>query len=91
MVFPLGGSLRMPASWFAKLTQSGVDIVSHYILVLLTKREQPQFSLSMDMELSATKGDSASTAIQNGIDGDSHEQVHQAFVCKPGSCSDRQA
>lgn len=38
MILLLGDLFRLGASLFAKLSKSIVDIVFHYILVLLTKR-----------------------------------------------------
>lgn len=35
VVFLLGESSRMPASWFSKLTKSGVDKVSYEMMVRL--------------------------------------------------------
>lgn len=49
-----GGLSRIQASLFTKLTQSRVDMVSHSILVLLTKRKKSQFSPLIDAELKAT-------------------------------------
>ena len=40
----LGDSSRAGESWFARLTTSGMDIVSHPILVLFTREERSQFS-----------------------------------------------
>lgn len=57
MVFFVIESSRLQANWFAKLTKSGVDIVSHSILVLLTKRERSRFSPVMNIELKATQVD----------------------------------
>ena len=51
----LGDSSRVWESWSARLTKSGVDIVSHSILVLFTRRERSQFSALINIELKATQ------------------------------------
>lgn len=83
----------------------GVDIVSHLFLVLLTKRERPQFSLLISIKLNAIYMDSTRTARSEfslkiiwrkkkryfEIDCSSHEQAHQAFVCESEFFSNQQA
>lgn len=50
-VFFLVESSRVWTNWLAKLTQSGVDVVSHSIKVLLIRRERSQSSPLMNIEL----------------------------------------
>ena len=50
----------MGESWFGRVTKSRVDIVSHSILVLFTRRERSWFSPLIKLELKATRMESAS-------------------------------
>lgn len=47
--------LQCKRARFAILTNSGVDIVSHFILVLFTRNEKSLFSSLINTELKATR------------------------------------
>ena len=60
VVFLLGDLSRVWVSWLARWAKYGVDIVSHSILVLFTRRKRSQFSPLVNTELRAMQIESIS-------------------------------
>lgn len=71
-------------------------MVSHSILVFLTKRERLWFSplITISYELPQRNKhwkEDQSFLKQSEVDSDSHKQVHHTFMRKPEFCSNQQA
>ena len=85
----------MQESLLARLTESGVGIVSHSILVLFARRERSWFNPLINTELNVTQVESISEGrpefSSKKSEEDFNKQFHQIFVCKPEFCSNQQA